>query len=32
MKPQAIAKQIQNTKFDLNFILLPIFKNMTHMQ
>jgi len=33
MKPlQAIIKQIQNTRFVLNFILLITFKNMAYIQ
>jgi len=32
MKPQATIKQIHNTKFVLNFILLTAFKNMAYIQ
>jgi len=31
MKPQATIKQIQNSKFILNFILLTAFKKMVCM-
>jgi len=30
MKPQTTTKQIQNTKFVLDFILLTTFKNMQY--
>jgi len=32
MKPQAVTKQIRDTKFVLKFIFLTTFKNMAYIQ